>query len=79
MSTYKNPAVAHTAQRNKRVNEATAAKATQRNQHWQPVDDCWITETLDIPVHEVALALGRTMYAVAKRRSVLLAGEPSHL
>lgn len=78
MSAYKSPAVAHTAERNRRANEATAVKATQRRQHWQPTDDCWVTETLDIPAHEVALALGRTMYAVAKRRSFLLAGEPSH-
>lgn len=78
MSTYKSHNVARTACRNRHINQMTAAKATQAYTRWQPVDDERVLKTLDIPTHEVAEALGRTMYAVAARRSFLLHGEPSN-
>ena len=68
MSFYKSPGVERTALRNKRVNDATAVKATLHLQQWDPVDDDFVLQTLEIPAHEVGEALGRTMYAVIQRR-----------
>lgn len=71
MSTYKNKRSEVASAIGRAKNERTEPTAENRRQPWDASDDAFVLGTLELPVLEVAAALGRTYYAIIQRRHTL--------